>query len=362
MANRVRGGVLTCLFWMASVSFMSINVPYNTDNQNRQLDYIIIAGLVPFYLLGDFLISLRLAHMTALGYALIDEFKSVEKVAQATKAAKDASKAANTTAAAKGPASKGKDDKKDGKDVKSKMVKAAKDVTAKVGAALNNFSKSLDNSQKDRPATEGSKLEESEEDALARNPRLHLPKLLYEFRSNVNTIDLVGRSLWHHSDDKDNLDTAKFLYEKAELAFPDRKYIKLLRVTFLTATAADPSAHLAKLDAIIKLEPSLATRYVIYKRKIEVKVLAAKVTSEDTNAKELVNYVEFQRYFAETQLYNNVAIQVSLYSICMNYDSLFVNFGCYFYKKQFPFLLSTEQQRIWRINVKKLYKYIKQCL
>ena len=45
LANRIRGGLYGVLFWIASVSFMSINVGFNSANENRQLDYIIIAGI-----------------------------------------------------------------------------------------------------------------------------------------------------------------------------------------------------------------------------------------------------------------------------------------------------------------------------
>lgn len=193
------------------------------------------------------------------------------------------------------------------KDLKSKVTKAAKAATERVTAVVDKISKTVD----PNAANEQGKTEETEEEKLARNPRLRLPALLYEFRANVNTIDLVGRVLWHHTDKKESIETARELFQRAELAFPDRIYVKLLRVTFLTSTTADPSAHLAKLDAIMKLEPSLATRYFVFKRKIEVKLLAARTTSEDKNAVELVNYVEFQKYFAETQVYNNRAIQVS---------------------------------------------------
>ena len=116
--------------------------------------------------------------------------------------------------------------------------------------------------------------------------------------------------LWHFTDRKEYIDTASSFYEKAERAFPDRKYVKILRISFLTSISADPSAHLMKIDSISKLEPSLSTRYFIFRRKIEVKAIAAKVTSEDTNTAVIVNYVEFQKFFAETQEITNQAIQV----------------------------------------------------
>jgi hypothetical protein len=151
-----------------------------------------------------------------------------------------------------------------------------------------------------------------------RNPRLYLPPILYEYRANVNTIDLVSRMLWHFTENVDFLSTATQLLEKSERAFPDRKYVKLIRVSFLTFTAADPSAHLSKLDSIAKLEPSLSTRYFIFRRRIEVKKIAAKVTSEDKNAAEIVDYVEFQKYFADTQQITNLAIQVIISLISGN--------------------------------------------
>ncbi len=311
--------------------------------------------------------------MTAIAVELVDQLKVRQRAAAKAAASKD-SKAEKVIEKVIVKKDVKKDEGK--KDLKSRMVKAAKDIGGKVTAAVSTVNKTLDTTNRNQAPVvavtasgegQAAKTGESEEEKLARNPRLHLPAILYEFRANINTIDLVGRMLWHFTDKKDFLDTAYQLYQKAELAFPDRKYIKLLRITYLTSIATDPSAHLAKLDSILKLEPSLSTRYFIFKRKIEVKLLAARVTNQDKNAVELINYVEFQKYFAETQQYNNLAIQVSYFfikkkSIKIIYlISLFVNFGCYFCKNQFLLVLSRKQPKKWKSNANLLYKFIKQC-
>ena len=58
------------LFWFASVSFMSVNTDGNEANENREFDYILIAGILPFFFFGDFLISSRINHMTGALYFL----------------------------------------------------------------------------------------------------------------------------------------------------------------------------------------------------------------------------------------------------------------------------------------------------
>lgn len=321
ISNRIRGGIFTTLFWIASCSFMYVNIPQtNPHQENFALDYIVIAGMLPFYLVGDFLVNIRISHMTAIAVELVEEYTVKKRIAaeKKEKESADATKVVEKKVV-KVADKKKEEEKKDGaSNLKSKMLRAAKGMGAKVNAMADVVNKTLDPNTKNAaaasadPNNEGEKKQvgETKEEMLARNPRLHLPGLLYHFQATSNTIDMVGRMLWHHTDKKEFLDTARDLYQKAEHAFPDRKYIKILRVTFLTATAVDPSAHLAKLDAIAKLEPSLATRYYIHRRKSEVKILASRVVSEDKTAVELVNYVEFQRYFAETQAYNNLAIQV----------------------------------------------------
>ena len=219
----------------------------------------------------------------------------------------------------------------------------------------NNLSKAVNQKKASGETKKSGQYDKSD---YERNPKLYLPNILLQYRANVNTIDLVGRMLWHFTDKPEFLGAATTHYEKAERAFPDRKFVKLLRVSFLTSTSADPSAHLMKLDSISKLEPSLYTRYFIFRRKIEVKAIAARVTSEDQNAVEIVNYVEFQKYFLETQQITNVAIQVyfRLFKI-----SRFESFGCFFCRNQYLFQRSSKLQKKWKLNVQKLAWFSNQC-
>ena len=200
-----------------------------------------------------------------------------------------------------------KDGKDENREKSSKFAKVAKGLLSQVPQLTKQNKTESKKSSKQYDKSD-----------YERNPKLYLPAILYEFRANVNSIDLVGRMLWNFTDNLDFIETATTFFEKAERAFPDIKYVKLLRVSFLTATSHDPSAHLAKLDAISKLEPDLSTRYFIYRRKIEVKKIAARVTSEDKNSVEVVEYVEFQKYFADTQQITNVAIQVLLFLILVD--------------------------------------------
>lgn len=232
-----------------------------------------------------------------------------------------------------------------GKD--TKMVKAAKNVIK-----MANFAKAIKGNAETKKG-----VQQYDKKDYERNPKLYLPSILFEYRADVNTIDLVGRMLWHFTDKPEFIATATLYYEKAERAFPDRKATKLLRVSFLTSASNDPSAHLSKLEAISKLEPSMATRYFIFRRRIEVKKIAAKVTSEDQNSAEIVDYVEFQKYFADTQQITNVAIQVFF----LTYGSLSESFGCFFCKNLFLFLHSLKPQKKWKLNVLKLLWFTNPC-
>lgn len=64
-SNQFRGAIFMSLWWISCVSFMSINILPNPDQINRQLDYILIAGLLPFLLLGEYIVKSRYAHLNS---------------------------------------------------------------------------------------------------------------------------------------------------------------------------------------------------------------------------------------------------------------------------------------------------------
>jgi hypothetical protein len=137
-----------------------------------------------------------------------------------------------------------------------------------------------------------------DDDEKKRNTRLYLPKILQEYQAGVTTIDIVGRILWHFCDDKTSLEAANTLYELAEKAYPEVPYVKVLRVSYCTSQAADPSVHLPKLDVIKKMEPGFLSRYYVYKRSVDIRD-RAKVSSagDGENSLDLVAYIEFQNLF-----------------------------------------------------------------
>lgn len=220
------------------------------------------------------------------------------KVAQDNKK-RAAQKAAELGAEVKKPGPKAAGAKKDpkGKDAKGKDPKAnaVANKTNKVESAKEEAATAAAAAQKAAMAALDHKLDDDEK---KRNTRLYLPKIFQEYQAGITTIDIVGRLLWHYSDEKISIDAANMLYEAAEKAYPEIPYIKVLRVSYCTFLASDPSVHLPKLDIIKKMEPGFLSRYYVYKRSVDIRDRAKVSTvSEGENSLDLVAYIEFQNLF-----------------------------------------------------------------
>ena len=61
--NAWRGGIFLSLWWMACIAFMSANTDPNPEFVNRQLDYILIAGILPFLILGEWIVYARYGYL-----------------------------------------------------------------------------------------------------------------------------------------------------------------------------------------------------------------------------------------------------------------------------------------------------------
>ena len=139
----------------------------------------------------------------------------------------------------------------------------------------------------------------NDDDGNKRNTRLYLPRVLQDYNAGVTTIEIIGRILWYYTDDKASLNAASHLYEKAEKAYPEVAYVKVLRASYCTTLAADPSVHLPKLDVIKKMEPGVTARYYVYKRAVDIRDRAKVVgSSTGENTLDPVAYIEFQNLFA----------------------------------------------------------------
>ena len=302
ISNRIRGGMFFSLWWISCISFMSANLPLNPGQIDRQLDYILIAGLLPFFLLGDYLITARYAHMSTFATALMEEIKvahenkkkAAAKAAEAGTAIKAGPKIVKKEVAKDAKDAKGKDAKKDAKGAKGNTKDAAAKGDTKVDVAKEEAAKVAE-AQKAALAALEQKLED---DDKKRNTRLYLPRILQDYNAGITTIDIVGRLLWHFVDDKIALDAAAQLYEQAEKAYPEIPYVKVLRVSYCTFLATDPSVHLPKLDIIKKMEPGLLSRYYVYKRAVDIRDRAKVSQSTDgENSLDLIAYIEFQNLF-----------------------------------------------------------------
>ena len=192
---------------------------------------------------------------------------------------------------------KGKDAK--GKDAKGKDVKGVK---GKDAAKDGKAAPGKDGAKDDVAAAQKAALlaldQKLEDDEKKRNTRLYLPRILQDYQSGVTTIDIVSRLLWHFNDDKTSLEAAGLLLDAAEKAYPEVAYVKVLRVSYCTALAADPSVHLPKLDVIKKMEPGVLSRYYVYKRAVDIRDRAkVSAATGGENTLDLVAYIEFQNLF-----------------------------------------------------------------
>jgi hypothetical protein len=193
-----------------------------------------------------------------------------------------------------------KDASKDpkGKDAKGKDAKAVKEAASKLTKAETAKMEADNAASAAQKAAMAALDQKLEDDAKKRNTRLYLPKIFQEYQAGVTTIDIVGRILWHYSDDKTSLDAANMLYESAEKAYPEVPYVKVLRASYCTSQSSDPSVHLPKLDVIKKMDPGFLSRYYVYKRTVDIRD-RAKVSSvtDGENSLDLVAYIEFQNLF-----------------------------------------------------------------
>ena len=56
---------------------MMANIPENIDHVDRQIDYILLTGMGPFLIFGNWIVKARLAHMECMTfYMLMNSFCS----------------------------------------------------------------------------------------------------------------------------------------------------------------------------------------------------------------------------------------------------------------------------------------------
>ena len=269
------------------------------------------------------------------------------KVAQENKK-RAAEKAAEMGVEAKktGPKPAGaKKDPKDAKDAKAKDVKAKDAKANAAGKAVSAKDEAANAAAAAQKAALAALEQKLDDDDKKRNTRLYLPKILQEYQAGITTIDNVGRILWHFSDDKTSLDAANNLYELAEKAYPEAPYVKVLRVSYCTSMAADPSVHLPKLDVIKKMEAGFLSRYYVYKRSVDIRNRAkVSAVTDGENSLDLVAYIEFQNLFRYVFFCSTTA---KPRNIITGLSKPFENSGCCFCRNQLPLLLFIVRLRNW---------------
>ncbi len=73
LGNELRGGMLGLLWWAAACSFVCINLPANKNYDNRIIDYILLAGMIPACIAGAQLVRQRYIVMRAWAAGLVDQ-------------------------------------------------------------------------------------------------------------------------------------------------------------------------------------------------------------------------------------------------------------------------------------------------
>ena len=142
-----------------------------------------------------------------------------------------------------------------------------------------------------------------------RNPLLYLPSVVESFGPGTFEIELIGRLLWHNSNEKVNIEAAYRFYRKSEYAFPDKAKVKLLRASCLTYLTNDVNAFTDQLTDVETLNPPFLIRFLLFKRITECKIQASSKKGENDASLDMVAFVEFQKYFGEAQRFNNRAIR-----------------------------------------------------
>ncbi|KAJ3090545.1 hypothetical protein HK102_003405 [Quaeritorhiza haematococci] len=256
-------------FWesvgnLAALTLLVVTIvyylPYQGENhhdENRVIDLVAIAGFVPFFYLGDFLVYGRYKVFDAIATALVHETSMLQ-------------------------------DTDDGDDYAAQIV------------AMKQRRASLVINENRRSVVKDC-------DEYTRNPYLHLPRILRNYKANISTIEIVGRQLWYATNDGDHLNAAARHYQLAEMAYPDSPYVHLLRSTFILHLTDDPSPLAKKLEEIKKMRPGFVVRFALFKRFMEMKQRNAAMKARGDDSLDLVSYVEFQKYYQEAQRYSNRA-------------------------------------------------------
>jgi hypothetical protein len=73
LGNELRGGMLGLLWWAAACSFVLINMEENPKHVNRVMDYVLLAGMIPFAILGSLLVTQRYYVLRAFAAGLVDQ-------------------------------------------------------------------------------------------------------------------------------------------------------------------------------------------------------------------------------------------------------------------------------------------------
>lgn len=143
-----------------------------------------------------------------------------------------------------------------------------------------------------------SKENDDQVEGASRNPYLYLPTVLQKFGANPTSIEIVGRCLWYTNTDKVNVEAAYRLYRKADAAFPDLPFIRILRASCLITLSVDSSAFIDMLETALRLDTSFFLRFLVEKR-ISDSRKAVSFLGDSSSSSETINtFGDFQKYYA----------------------------------------------------------------
>ena len=75
LGNEIRAGFLGVVWWTSAVSFVVVNMPGNPYLQTRLIEYVLIAGMIPFAAIGVLLVRERYLVFQSLATALVSEIE-----------------------------------------------------------------------------------------------------------------------------------------------------------------------------------------------------------------------------------------------------------------------------------------------
>ncbi|GAX73194.1 hypothetical protein CEUSTIGMA_g647.t1 [Chlamydomonas eustigma] len=139
-------------------------------------------------------------------------------------------------------------------------------------------------------------------------------KKLYKFSSDTD-VEVISRVLrvWDddHIPDPDALALGETIIKAGIEQFPKSPYVRIVRANVLITCRQQMQSGWTELQIASKLEPNLSYRFSIFTWEQEHKQKAASASTGNSNATDLVSFVEFQKHYKNLVTYHKAALMAS---------------------------------------------------